>query len=46
MTTATTGQASIDIAAPPTDVYDVLADITRMGDRSPVLLRVNVAVCC
>jgi len=26
---------SIDIAAPPEDVYTLVADITRMGDWSP-----------
>ncbi len=39
MTTATTGEASIEIAAAPDEVYDVLADITRMGDRSPECYR-------
>jgi hypothetical protein len=39
MTTATTGNASIDIAASPDEVYDVLADITRMGERSPECYR-------
>ena len=39
MTTATTGQASIDISAPPAVVYDVLSDITRMGERSPECYR-------
>ena len=39
MTTATTGQASVDIAASPNEVYDVLADITRMGERSPECYR-------
>jgi hypothetical protein len=39
MTTATTGQASIDIAAAPDEVYDVLSDITRMGERSPECYR-------
>ena len=39
MTTATTGQASIDIAASPEEVYDVLSDVTRMGERSPECYR-------
>ena len=39
MTTATTGRASIDIAAAPDDVYDVLSDVTRMGERSPECYR-------
>jgi hypothetical protein len=39
MTTATTGSASIDIAASPEDVYDVVADVTRMGERSPECYR-------
>jgi len=39
MTTATTGNASIDITASPDEVYDVLADITRMGERSPECYR-------
>ena len=39
MTTATTGQASVHIAASPNEVYDVLADITRMGERSPECYR-------
>jgi len=30
-----TQQASIDIAAPPDVVYDLVADITRMGEWSP-----------
>lgn len=39
MTTATAGNASIDIAASPDEVYDVVADITRMGERSPECYR-------
>ena len=35
MTTATTGRASIEIAAAPDEVYDILADITSIGERSP-----------
>jgi uncharacterized protein YndB with AHSA1/START domain len=29
------GEATIDIAAPPEAVYDLVADITRMGEWSP-----------
>ena len=39
MTTATTGQATIDIAAAPDEVYDVIADVTRMGERRPECYR-------
>ena len=39
MTSATTGRASIDIAASRDDVYDVLSDVTRMGERSPECYR-------
>ena len=39
MTTATTGQATIDIGAAPDEVYDVIADVTRMGERSPECYR-------
>jgi uncharacterized protein YndB with AHSA1/START domain len=35
MPTPKRGQATIEIAAPPTRVYDLIADITRMGDWSP-----------
>lgn len=35
MPTPKCGQASIEIAAPPADVYDLIADITRMGEWSP-----------
>ena len=35
MPTATLGAATIDIAAPATAVYDLVTDITRMGQRSP-----------
>jgi uncharacterized protein YndB with AHSA1/START domain len=34
MPTAQHGQASIDIAAPPEVVYDLIADVTRMGEWS------------
>src|SRR5436309_1712135 len=37
--TATRGEASIDIAAPPERVYDVVTDVTRMGERSPECYR-------
>jgi hypothetical protein len=39
MPTATDGEASIHIAAPPNVVYEVVSDITRMGDRSPECYR-------
>jgi len=39
MTTATRGQASVDIAASVDAVYDVLSDVTRMGERSPECYR-------
>ena len=39
MTTATAGRASIDIAADADKVYDVLADVTSMGERSPECYR-------
>jgi len=35
MPTAQRGQAAIDIAAPPELVYDLVADVTRMGEWSP-----------
>lgn len=39
MPTARRGEASIDIAAPPEVVYDLIADVTRMGDWSPECYR-------
>ena len=39
MPTATTGTASIEILGSPEDVYDVVADVTRMGERSPECYR-------
>ena len=39
MPTAHRGQARIDIAAPPQLVYDLIADVTRMGDWSPECYR-------
>jgi hypothetical protein len=39
MPTATHGEASVRIAASPGIVYDVIADVTRMGDRSPECYR-------
>jgi hypothetical protein len=39
MPTATRGEATIDIAAEPGIVYDVLSDVTRMGERSPECYR-------
>src|SRR5437764_10425127 len=41
MPTATHGEASVRIAAPPETVYDVIADVTRMGERSPECYRVE-----
>jgi uncharacterized protein YndB with AHSA1/START domain len=35
MPTAKQGRASIDIAAPPELVYDLIADVPRMGEWSP-----------
>jgi len=37
--TATDGEASIQIAARPEIVYDLIADVTRMGERSPECYR-------
>jgi uncharacterized protein YndB with AHSA1/START domain len=39
MPTAQHGQASIEIAAPPEAVYDLIADVTRMGEWSPECYR-------
>src|SRR5690349_9848256 len=39
MPTATSGTASIEIAAPPAVVYDLVADVTRIGERSPETYR-------
>jgi uncharacterized protein YndB with AHSA1/START domain len=39
MPTAQRGRASIDIAAPPEVVYDLISDITRMGEWSPECYR-------
>jgi uncharacterized protein YndB with AHSA1/START domain len=39
MPTAQRGHASIDIEAPPELVYDIVADITRIGDWSPECYR-------
>lgn len=35
MPTATHGSTTIDIAASPAVVYDVVSDVSRMGERSP-----------
>lgn len=35
MPSATTGEARVRIAAPPANVYALIADVTRMGDWSP-----------
>jgi len=39
MPTATTGEATVRILGSPEDVYDVVADVTRMGERSPECYR-------
>ncbi|MGO9154394.1 SRPBCC family protein [Mycobacterium sp.] len=39
MPTPQRGRESIEIAAPPEVVYDLLADITRMGEWSPECCR-------
>ena len=39
MPTATNGSTSIDIAASPAAVYDVITDVSRMGERSPECYR-------
>jgi hypothetical protein len=39
MPTAQRGHGSIDIAAPPDLVYDLIADVTRMGEWSPECYR-------
>jgi uncharacterized protein YndB with AHSA1/START domain len=39
MTTATRGEAGVTIAASPDDVYDLITDITRIGERSPECYR-------
>jgi Polyketide cyclase / dehydrase and lipid transport len=39
MPTAQRGRSSIDIVAPPDLVYDLIADVTRMGEWSPECYR-------
>jgi len=39
MPTAQHGEASIEIAAPPQLVYDLITDVTRMGEWSPECYR-------
>jgi Polyketide cyclase / dehydrase and lipid transport len=39
MPTAQRGKASVDIAAPPELVYDLITDVTRMGEWSPECYR-------
>src|SRR5207245_10630958 len=39
MATAKSGQESIQIAAAPEDVYDLITDVTRMGEWSPECYR-------
>ena len=41
MTTATRGEAHVEIAAPAARVYDLVADVTRIGERSPECYRVE-----
>src|SRR4051812_12474080 len=39
MSTAIHGQAHVQIAARPDIVYDLITDVTRMGERSPECYR-------
>jgi hypothetical protein len=39
VTTATRGEASVEIAAPADRVYAIVTDVTRMGERSPECYR-------
>ena len=39
MPTARRGRSSIDVAAPPELVYDLISDVTRMGEWSPECYR-------
>jgi len=39
MPTATHGTTSIDIVAPAADVYDLVTDVARIGERSPECYR-------
>lgn len=39
MPTATRGSASLDIAASPAVAYDLVTDVTRIGERSPECYR-------
>src|SRR3954452_1745975 len=39
MPTATSGEAGIRIAVPPEVVYDLIADVTSIGERSPECYR-------
>jgi hypothetical protein len=39
MTTASQGEATVDISAPADRVYAIVADVTRMGERSPECYR-------
>lgn len=41
MPTATQGQASVEIASSAQRVYDLVADVTRIGARSPECYRVE-----
>ena len=41
MTSATRGEAHVEIAAPAARVYDLVADVTRIGERSPECYRVE-----
>jgi hypothetical protein len=37
----TRGEESVEVDAPPKEVYDLVADLTRMGDWSPECYRVE-----
>ena len=39
MPTATRGEASVTVAASPETVYDLIADVSRIGERSPECYR-------
>ena len=39
MKKGTTGQARVHISAPPEKVYDLVSDVTRMGEWSPETVR-------
>jgi hypothetical protein len=39
MKKGTRGEAQIDVAAPPSQVYEIVSDVTRMGEWSPETIR-------